>query len=436
MIPNHLFVAASAWLSKVVAAFSLLATVRILTGSLSLEDYSIFVLLTSLSGWFLLLDLGVGAAVQNKISQLRANNLNYDEVINAGAWGGVICIVISLFILWFVSPHAGPTLLKNIHSLNEFQKSMLFLIAGTFMVCQGVGGIAYKIWYGQHRGYLSNILPAIASVCGLFGLIIVASIETDMRLELSLAAFLAPTALLAIIPLIGMLAITNRKIRPAGLLEKIRRGIFTIKAGRRFILFALMSAGVLQIDYLVISQKLGASDVSTYYIYTKIFSLGLFFYTAVLLSLWPVFAEYIEKRQWKTVKTYVKRYTVLGMTFIGTYTLFLIWLMPDVMNLLAPQTPIPYDLHLIVLLGVYSIVRVWTDTYAVVLQSMEDMSQFWIYVPIQAALSFSIQIVAVEIWGLSGVVIALIASYLLTVTWALPLRVKRAVNLAEKSNAT
>jgi O-antigen/teichoic acid export membrane protein len=434
-IPKHLLVASSAWLSKGVAAFSLLATVRILTGSLSLEGYSIFVLLTSLSGWFLLLDLGVGAVVQNKISQLRANNLSYDDVVNAGAWGGVICLVISLTLLWLVSPYAGPTLLKNIHALDEFQKSMLFFMAGTFMVCQGVGGIAYKIWYGQHRGYLSNILVAIASVGGLLGLMTVATIETEIGLELSLAAFLAPTALFAITPLIWMLITTNRKMRPARLLEKIRLGVATIKSGRRFLLFALMSAGVLQIDYLVISQHLGATDIATYYIYTKVFSLGLFFYTAVLLSLWPVFAECIEKRQWKAVKAYVKKYTMIGITFMGIYTLCLIWFMPDAMHQLAPQTPIAYDLHLIVLLGIYSILRVWTDTHAIVLQSMEDMSQFWIYVPIQAALSFSIQIAAVEIWGLSGIVFALIASYLLTVAWALPARVKRLVNIAENLNA-
>ena len=145
-----------------------------------------------------------------------------------------------------------------------------------------------------------------------------------------------------------------------------------------------------------------------------------------------MFAEYIEKRQWKAVKIRVKRYTTLGITFMAAYTLCVIWLIPDAMNLLAPETPIAHDLHLIALLGIYSIVRVWTDTYAVVLQSMEDMSQFWIYVPIQAALSFSIQVAAVEIWGLSGVVIALITSYLLTVTWALPARVKRSFNNAEK----
>lgn len=424
IIPNHLFVAASAWASKFITAFSVLIVLRLLTDSLSLDEYAVFALLTGLSGWFLLLDLGVGVGLQNRISLLRASGRDCYPVLRAGARAGLVCLVCSLVMLSILSPYLGPFLLKSINSIDVEQKGSIFFIASSLMTCQGVGAIAYKVWYAQHRGYLSNILPALASLIGLFGLIVVSKIQTQYRLELSLIAFVGPAALLAILPLLSMSISKNQHQTLKNYKNPIKKVCSALKAGRKFLLFAVMSALVLQIDYVVISQYLQPSDAAIYFTYTKISSLGLFVYIAVLFSLWPIFSELIAKGKWQEIDKHIKLYSMVGIIFIGLYTISLALFMPNILLLLAPEAPLEYDINLILILGIYSIVRVWSDTHAVVLQSMGDMRQFWVFVPIQALISICAQILAVDLFGLKGIVIGLIISYVATVVWALPSRVR------------
>jgi O-antigen/teichoic acid export membrane protein len=415
-------VAASAWASRIVTALVLLASVRILMDSLGLENYAVFVLLTGLTGWFMLADMGIGSSVQNYISESRARNQPYDDLIFASGLLALLLLFVTVIALYFISPYVAPVLLKSFQFLSESEKTKLFFLTGALSIGMGVGGIVYKVWYGEQRGYLSNIVPAIAAVVGLIGVLLVRQTPVEDRLFLSLAAFTTP---LAVLPL-GVLLIQQwrvlwlrRGLERAGLklLGTINR---LVTRGFHFWFFAIMAAGVLQIDYIVMSQFLAAHDIASYYISTKVFGLAFFVYTAILAALWPVFAESIAKREWELVQRYLKKYLALGLVFMFICTVSLVWLMPVAVGILAPKENIIIPLEFILLLGVYHMIRIWTDTFAMVLLSISNLKPFWIYVPIQAILSIILQWMLVPVYGLYGVVLGLIASFLFTVSWALP----------------
>ena len=424
-IPRHLLVAASAWASRVVTALVLLASVRILMDSLGLENYAVFVLLTGLTGWFMLADMGIGVSVQNHISESRARGQSYDDLISASGLLAVLLLFVTVIALYFISPYVAPLLLKNFPFLSEAEKTKLFFLTGALSIGMGVGGIVYKVWYGEQRGYLSNIVPAIAALVGFVGLLLVRQAPVEDRLFLSLAAFTAPPAVLPL----GVLLVQQLRVR------RLRRGLEhsgtklpgaiqrLMKRGFHFWLFAIMAAGVLQIDYIVMSQFLAAHDIAAYYISTKVFGLAFFVYSAILFALWPVFAESIAKREWGLVQRYLKKYLALGLAFMFICTVSLIWLMPVAVGILAPKESIIIPLGFVLLLGVYQMIRIWTDTFAMVLQSISNLKPFWIYVPIQAILSIVLQWMLVPIYGLYGVVLGLIASFVFTVIWALPMAV-------------
>src|SRR5438477_7640846 len=83
-VPRHLWVAISAWISRAVVAVVSLAAIRILLQSLGTDQYSVFAILSGLTGWFFLADLGTGFAAQNFISERRAKNEPYSDFIAAG----------------------------------------------------------------------------------------------------------------------------------------------------------------------------------------------------------------------------------------------------------------------------------------------------------------------------------------------------------------
>ncbi len=416
-IPRHMLVAGSAWASRIVTALVQLASVRILTNSLGLEKFAVITLLTGLSAWFTLTNCGAGLSLQNYISESRAKNLPYDEMTFASLVFTFLLLPIAGLILYFLTPVLAPVLLQSFKCIDEPEKCRLFFASGLISITVGVGQILYNIWYAEQKGYFSNIFPAIGSLTGFLGLVLVSHSSAENKTFLSLVSFTLPSAL---IPLIGL----GLKIKLQGKssAEKVFATMLMIlKRGFKFWLFALMSIGVLQVDYIVISQLLGSHELVVYSLSTRIFGVLAFMYTAVLLSLWPILAELIVKADWEGIKRYLKRYIVLGVVFIFLGTVMLIPIMPYFVSMLSPREYVRIPVAFIILLGCYQMIRVWTDTFGVLLQSMSDLKPFWTFVPIQALLSAGLQCILSPYLGINGIVIGLICSFLFTVSWGLPM---------------
>ena len=414
-LPSHLLVAASSWASRLVSAAVQLVSVRLLLQALGLVDYSAFALLTGLQGWFLLADLGVGISVQNHISEARARGEPTGGLLVTARLLAVLLLLATLALLYFASPMLAPLLLKAYPDMSEARKVQTFFIAGALSIGFGVGGIVYKVWYAEQRGYLSNVVPAVAAVIGLAGVAVAGRIDPDWRLAWCLLAFVGPTAALPL----GILGV---QLLRGGLRADapLRFGEVCRRAGG-FLAFAILGAVTLQVDYIVLSQRLTARDIATYSLMTKVFGLVFFVYSALILALWPTFTELIVQRRWPEVVAYLRRYVGLGVGFVAGCTLALLWAMPLAIGLLAGGQGIVASTALILVMGTYWVVRVWTDTFSMLLQSMNRVRPVLLLVPLQALLSGALQWVLAPRLGLVGTVLGLICSFALTVSWGLPL---------------
>jgi O-antigen/teichoic acid export membrane protein len=420
-IEGHVLVTVSAWLSRIVTVLAQLYSIRILIDYLGVNQYAVFALLTGLAGWFMLADCGTGVSVQNHISERRAHNQSCDELIAMGGLLAILFSVLTIFALFFISPYVAPVLLKQFSFLSIDEKERLFFLSGALSIATGIGGVSYKIWYGLQKGYLSNFVPAVAAVMSVIMLMLLKDVSNESRLYFSLAVFMAPTALL---PLLVLVLQVRRNIKSLGASYGILAKLI-IKRALHFWIFSLLAAGVLQVDYIVIAQLLSSYDITVYNIATKVFVLVFFFYNALLFALWPVIAESIAKGEWRAVWRNTKQSIIFGTAAMFIGTMLLVWLMPVAVGVLAPKEAIIIPVGFILLLGVYQVIRVWTDTFAMLLQSMNAMTPFWILVPFQALASVGLQWVLVSHYGIYGAIWGLIGSFLLTVAWGLPLAVKR-----------
>ena len=412
-IPSHIVVAASAWISRIVAAFVQLLSVRILIDGLGVEQYAIFSVLIGLMGWFMLSDIGIGTSLQNFISERQAEQKNYGDFISAAAICAIGILILTIPLLYILSVMIGPILLQTFNIITEHEKITLFFIVGVLGIITCIGNIVYKIWYAKHKGYLSNILPALASIMSLILVWVASKSNVNTKLLLSIVAYLLPAGLISVISF----AYEYMRAK-SGFDVHITKKIFS--RAYRFWFFSVMASVVLQIDYIIISQYLRPDDIVIYNITTKIYSFIAFIYGAVLLALWPKFTEMIYQSNWVGVIGYLRRNILLGIIFIILSTLILSNFIQVLVKLLAPGQEIFISTSLVVLMGLYHIIRVWTDSFSMVLQSMSLMRPFWILVPVQALFSVVFQIIFVSIYGLNGIVVGLILSYVLTVVWALP----------------
>jgi O-antigen/teichoic acid export membrane protein len=88
------------------------------------------------------------------------------------------------------------------------------------------------------------------------------------------------------------------------------------------------------------------------------------------------------------------------------------------------------DSSFIILVGIYNAILLTISAYTAALQSANITKVFLIWTPIQALVSILGQIACVGQWGIHGIVLGLMISYILVPLWIIPLTFKKRFNLA------
>jgi O-antigen/teichoic acid export membrane protein len=415
-IPQVWLVAGGGWIGRGVQVVAQLAAIRILTDGLGTDGYSVFAVLASLAGWLALSDFSIAISLQNHISERRATERDADDIIFTAAILSVGAATVAALALFLLGPWLAGLLLGEFGSLSAGDRTIAFYAMAFPGIGTALGGVIYKIWFAEHRGYLSNLMPALGTVIGTLAVWGVARLSPPSLLSWSILLYYAPLALLPMAALL-VTALQRRA-------HRFRSDLVAplLNRAARFWVFGLLAAAVLQVDYIIMAQVLPPREIVIYNVASKIFQLVFFVYNALLLALWPVCSEAIVRGEWSRIFTMIRKYLLIGMGFTLACGASVALFNPWIVRVIAPSIAAPLPLIVIGLLTLYIMVRIWADTFAMILQSMNDLSIFWIAVPIQSALSIGLQTLGAKLYGLPGVIVGLILCFVLTVGWILPLR--------------
>jgi O-antigen/teichoic acid export membrane protein len=413
---NSAIVTASAWISRLIIAAAQIISIPVLSEYLGLEVYALIAVVFSTQGWWLLADMGLGSSLQNLISEQRANNRNYRDYIFSAALLSLGFAFTILTVVWICRVSITRLILPE-GELAEFLGIQLVMTSAILYLLIGMGSIAYKILYAEKKGYWANILPAMASIFSLCLLVLCSNLKpTDINIkaELALIAWNLPFALLSF----GALLVCAIKNINGKISKKI---IFhLIKNSWKFSVFGIFSAITLQLDIVIIGKYLNSKDVVLYNIVTKIFSFLSFFYIAILQAFWPLCTEAFFQKKWSHIRRITKISLINGVLIISLGGVFILVYKNELINTLLPSQEIELNIFTWSLMMMYMFTRVWSDTYAMLLQSISRLEIFMYYIPIQACLSVITQIYLINIYGINGIIMGLIISFLLTSVWILP----------------
>jgi O-antigen/teichoic acid export membrane protein len=409
-------VAGGGWIGRGVQVVAQLVAVRILTDSLGTDGYGVFAVLGSLAGWFALGDFSIAISLQNHISGRRATGRDADDAIYTATLLSGIAAAILAVVMLVTGPWLSKGLLGEFDFLTPQARTLVFYAMAFPGIGTALGGVVYKIWFAQHRGYLSNLLPAGGAILGTLAIWLVARTGLQPALGWSILLYYAPLALL---PLAALTWVAFRNRRHRFRTDLVRP---LLRHAARFWVFGLLAAAVLQVDYIIMAQVLPPRDIVVYNVASKLFFLVFFVYNALILALWPVCSEAIVRNEWLQVFAMVRRYLLIGTGFTFACGIGVALFNPLVVRVIAPSLDSQLPILVVVLLTIYIVVRVWTDTFAMILQSMNDLKIFWIVVPLQSILSIGFQILGARWFGLPGMIVGLTLCFMLTVAWVLPLR--------------
>ncbi|WP_144033525.1 MATE family efflux transporter [Sphingomonas guangdongensis] len=389
---------------------------RILTDGLGTVGYGAFAVLSSLAGWFALSDFSIAVTLQNYISERRAAELETDDLVFTAATLSLGAALLFAVVLLLAGPWLSNLLLDEFAVLSRSERTLAFYAIAFPSIGTALGGMAYKIWFAQHRGYLSNLLPAAGTVLGTVAVWLFMRSSPQQPLASTLFLYYAASALIPVLALTGIVLAAARHRFATDLLRPL------LRRAARFWIFGVLAAAVLQVDYIIMAQVLQAADIVVYNVASKIFQLVFFVYNALLFALWPVCSEAIARGEWARVFALLRRNLVIGIAFTVLCGVGVGVLNGTIVSIVAPTLAEPLPMLVVILLTIYVAVRVWSDTFGMVLQSMNDLTPLLIALPIQAVLSAALQTLGASVAGLPGMIAGLTACFVLTVAWYLPWR--------------
>ncbi len=419
-VPTHMIVAASSWISKIIISIIQLFVIKILIQTLGEDKYSAYAILTGLMGWFTLFDFGIGTSLQNYISEYRAKEKDYTEIITITFIFIFIISVFLIILLYFLSPYISSKILKIFTFLDPNEKKFIFFITGFYFIINNIGLIFYKTLYAKDKGYIANLIPVLGYGISLL-LILYLKTKNISNLAYAITFSIAPNAFIPFILILHKFKYQNLINFNYDIIKMI------LKRAYKFWLFALLANLVLSIDYIILSQYSNSKDIVIYNILSRIFLFGFFIYSSFLAALWPVFSFNIIKGKTDIVYQYTKRYLSIGIIYMLFFTFLVLLFIKPISKFFLADMEIKIPFSIILFFGFYYLLRVWTDTFAMILQSANILRPFIIFVPIQVLISIFLQIKLIKIYGLYGIVTALIFSFILTVVWALPYYTKKKV---------
>lgn len=408
-------VALSGWIGKAITAVSQIFLMRLMLDYLGVNDYSVYVVLLSIYGWLALADFGVGMSYQAHVSKLRVEKNKSFGIADEKFATLILFVVLFNLVLWPVSTMVVTAVVFGWHGSTDFDFWVVFLFCGLGHFASIFSSI-YKFFYAVHKGYLSNLCPAIASICTVLGLIYVSSFEID-KYHLFIAVFITYSPLL----MIAMLAFFIK--------AKIRfcfdfvwmHDIF--KAGAGYMLFGFLSLITINVDLLIISYKLSPYEVVEYNLVLRLFALVIFLYSAYLMAMMPVGAEMIRRNEFFKLNKIIKRGLLFGL-FVTCVACVLFISFRDVIGWVLTGGEIAVSVLLIIFFFFYTLVRIWVDTFAALLQSVNCIGGLVRCVALQALVSAPIQLLLIGKVGVLGSVLGMLLSFIVTVAWFLPLQYK------------
>lgn len=420
VMSHHVWTSLSGWASRSVIALSQLVAIRVMAPYLGIDDYAVFAILAGLAGWFALADFGVAAGLQNTIAGLRARNIDYDAYLRATAALVLGMLAVALVLSAALALWLGSWLLSKVSGDSATGQMIYVFVASSLLGMTAIGSIAFKLWFAEGKGYLANLAQAVGASLSILGLLVVTQFQTEHGLLLCLIVYFVPNCLIALGVVSFKVLRKSKRLASSDFqaLREIRR------RSLKFWLVAISAIAVTQIDYVIMSQLLRSQDIAVYSIVSKLFLFAFYLYSSMLASVWPTFSAKFALGDVTGVVRLTRKILGTGLVFGIVSALALYFLGGALVELLAPKLGLVVPQSLLALFGLYNLVRIWTDTFATVVQAADDLGVMLLAVPVQALASAVLQCLWVPSFGVTGVVLGLVCSFALTVSWILPLRLR------------
>lgn len=282
--------ASSILISRIAGIVAQVISIPLITSNYNSTDLSIWLLISTIYGLFMSLDLGFGSHVINKSI----------DICEKSGFAGLYLLfkkisrVLAIWMLALIGLFVAVQVLV-INKILSISPAYANFIGADVTVLVGIFALLVlfttlgNIAYGIAKGYLIGLYQTVSQIVFMGSIFIGASSEIKI-VELAVVAY-GGMALISSVLVLNILF----KLKPWQLVETKSSASPKLKESAPFFTMQLTNAAAYNLDSIFIAKMVGIDSVSEYLLTQKIFLLTSVTLSSVLSATWPLYREELSR---------------------------------------------------------------------------------------------------------------------------------------------
>lgn len=314
--------------------------------------YGVWLTLSSVIGWFVFFDIGLGNGLRNKfaIAKAEGNDL-LAKIYVSTTYTIITLIAVALFVVFFiVNQFLDWGLILNASNDVREIEQLVFIVFSVFCF-QFVIKLINVIFIADQRPVISSLINTLGSLFSLIVIFILTKTTQGSLLYLG-ASF---SLINLIIPLLASGWVFNRsykKYSPSFKHIDFSKAKELIHLGMRFFITQVAAIIVAATDNIITAQVIGNQDVAIYNVAYKYFGVMNMVFTIITAPYWSAFTEAYTKNDMVWVKQATLKIIKLWFIVVAGILLMLLFSNNAYQLWIGNRLAIPFNLSMIMALWV------------------------------------------------------------------------------------
>lgn len=299
------------------------------------HQYGIWLTLSSIVSWISFFDIGFGNGMRNKLAEAKAHNKTFLAQEYISTTYAILSIIFFIVWIFLILTNHYINWCKILHAPLSMatELSNLAFIVITYFCLQMVLQIIYTVLIADQRPAFSSFFNMLGQLISLLTIYILTKTTRGSLINLGLSMGFIPIIVLLVTSIImynGPYIQYRPTIKTINL--ALIKNIMTL--GIKFFIIQFSAVIIFQTTNLIITQVLGAEQVTIYNIAYKYFFSANMLFSIILTPFWSAFTEAYTKKEFewmmnvmrKLKKTWIYFVLIVVIMFIISSVVYKYWI--------------------------------------------------------------------------------------------------------------
>lgn len=373
---------------------------------LETERFGLWLILGSLLTWISIADLGLSNSLTNvlAISDAKEDKQIAKEAVSS-AFYLMLFISLILFILFLIIyPSISWERVFNIKStLAKQEVGISVFVCWILFVIRLPLSIPGRIYAAYQEGYLYQIWSAIGSLISVVSLIL--AIHIHANLPLLIVAGFGTLLIGDILSAIHLFGFQRKWLIPKYKDFNLLQCQWLLRTGFQFWIAQVSAILIFQTDLIIVTQLFGVSEVASYGVTLRLFSLVGYILGSFIIGLWPAYSEAAARGDYLWISHTFKMSVFISFTWSVCAGILLVVFSPQLVTLLVNKEAIP-DINLLFAMLLTTVLFAVGQCIAMLVNGLGELRLQTILAPVSAVSNIVLSLLLGHLIGVSGVALS------------------------------